>query len=218
MERIKKEELTGNSKIHIIYGSIIMLMSISFTITLLTMKETYKSAAGSMPEMPSAMVQGDAKNMQAPTAKDPNMPPGGAGGMPPFVKQMVQKYKTALEKNPKDIEALTGLGNMYYDSGQYPKAIDNYLKIVEIEPKNTNVQSDLGTSYFYTNDFKNAEIHLKKAIEADGKNLNALYNLGVVFRDQGKKDEAKKYWEQMKPLVQGDEQKKKLEDEINKLK
>lgn len=193
MERIKKEEpLKPSAKIHIIYGSIIIFMSIAFTVTLLTMQSSYKSVGGGMPA-------------------------GGSGGMPPFVKQMVQKYKSALEKNPKDVEALTGLANMYYDSGQYPKAITYYEKIVTIEPKNSNVQSDLGTSYFYTKDYEKAIEHFNKAIEVDKKNLNARYNLGVAYKDQGKKDLAKKTWEEMKGFLTTDEEKKRLETSINAL-
>lgn len=212
MERIKKEEpLKPSTKLHVIYGSIIIFMSIAFTVTLLTMQSTYKSGVqspeGAPPmsgEMPPAMAGG-------------GMPTGGAGGMPPFVKQMVQKYKDAIAKNPKDVEALSGLANMYYDSGQYPKAITYYEKILEVEPKNTNVQSDLGTSYFYTKEYDKAIEHFNKAIEADKKNLNARYNLGVAYKDQGKKDLAKKAWEEMKPFLTTDEEKKRLESSISAL-
>ncbi|MFN8673231.1 MAG: tetratricopeptide repeat protein [Candidatus Sericytochromatia bacterium] len=216
MERIKKEELNPVAKLHIIYGSIIMFLCIAFSVTLLTMKGMYKSD-NINENSPPPMVQGDAKNMQTPSNMGSGAS-GAGGGMPPFIKQMVQKYKDALAKNPKDTEALTGLANMYYDSGQYPKAIEHYKKVIEIDEKNSNVQSDLGTAYFYTKDLKNAEVHLKKALEFDEKNLNARYNLGVVYKELGKKDEAKKSWEAMKPYLANEEQKKKIEAEINSLK
>lgn len=213
MERIKKEEpLKPSAKIHIIYGSIIIFMSIAFTVTLLTMQSSYKSVGGGMPEGSTSM-----GGEMPPAMGTGGMPAGGSGGMPPFVKQMVQKYKSALEKNPKDVEALTGLANMYYDSGQYPKAITYYEKIVTIEPKNSNVQSDLGTSYFYTKNYEKAIEHFNKAIEVDKKNLNARYNLGVAYKDQGKKDLAKKTWEEMKGFLTTDEEKKRLEASISAL-
>lgn len=220
MERIKKEnQLDPVAKLHIIYGSIIMFMSVAFIVTLVTMKNTYKGGNETMAQAPP-MMQGDAAAMEQGAAMDPasagQIKPG-SGGMPPFVKKMVDDYKAAIEKNPKDTKALVGLANMYYDSGQYTKAIDYYEKMVEIEPNNSNVRADLGTCYFYTNVFDKAISHLKKSIESDPSNLNARYNLGIVYKNQNKIAEAKAEWEGMKPYVKTDEEKKKLDSVIENL-
>src|SRR5437867_139145 len=53
--------------------------------------------------------------------------PGGAG-MPPQIMQMVQSYKAALAKNPNDLDANIGLGNLDFDSGQWSDAIERYTR------------------------------------------------------------------------------------------
>jgi cytochrome c-type biogenesis protein CcmH/NrfG len=215
MERIQKDnQLDPISKLHIIYGTIIMIMSVSFAVTILTMKSTYKS---NMEQMPTSEISQQAQVPEDhPTeAANQGMPSGG--GMPPFLKKMVEGYKSDLAKNPKDTKALLGLANMYYDSGQYPKAIDYYEKAITVEPKNSNAQADLGTCYFYSNIKDKAITHLKIAIDLDPTNLNARYNLGIVYKNDGKIDQARKEWELMKSYLKTDEEKKKLDSILENL-
>jgi len=212
MERIKKEEkLNPSAKLHIIYGSIIMVMSVTFSVTLMTMNSTYKNKQG-MPEMPPAMTEpagGEAGG---------GMPSGAGGGMPPMVKKMVQDFKDAIAKNPKDTKALLGLANMYYDSGQYQKAITYYEQAVAVDEKNSSALSDLGTCYFYQKENEKAAKNFTLAIKVDEKNLNARYNLGLVYKAEGKKEEAKKEWEEMMKLLTTPEEKQKLQAIIDGLK
>lgn len=226
MERLQKgNRLDPIAKLHIVYGTIIMIMSVAFIVTLVTMKSTYKgegtaSAQGEIPPVAN-MQQGDSNvNTNLPPA-DPAATQGilkpGAGGMPPFLKKQIEGYKSALIKNPKDTKALVGLANMYYDSGQYPKAIVYYEKMVEIDPKNANARADLGTCYFYTNVLDKASFHLKKAVEDEPSNLNARYNLGIVYKNQGKISDAKAEWEAMKPYLKTEAEKKKLDSILENL-
>ncbi len=220
MKRIKKEnQLDPVTKLHVVYGTIIMIMSVAFIVTIITMKDVYKGDGTSASEVATQIAQGE----QAPSI-DPasqGMVKPGSGGMPPMVKKMIDGYKSTLIKNPKDKDALIGLANMYYDSGQYTKAIVYYEKIVEVDPKNANARADLGTCYFYTNVFDKATFHLKKAVQDEPANLNARYNLGIVYKNQGKISEAKTEWEAMRPYLKTDDEKKKLEsiiENINKSK
>ncbi len=219
MERTtKQEKLNPVARLHIMYGTIIMFMSLAFIITLLTMKSSYKngfdSSSVGQNQISAQMPEGHPDVNSAPTQTG-GMPSGG--GMPPFLKKMLDTYKGALKKNPNDIQALSGLGNMYYDSGQYPKAIEYYEKILKIDSKNSNVRADLGTCYFYIEKTDDALKNLKLAIEQDPKNLNARYNLGIVYKTKGNIAEAKKEWEAMKPFLKTDEEKQKLQSVLDNL-
>jgi tetratricopeptide (TPR) repeat protein len=224
MEReTKKEGLNPVARLHIIYGSIILFMALAFIITLTTVQASYKNmlaqvaANGGQPvagqQMPEGHPEVGGQEGQQPAAG--GMPAGA--GMPPFVKKMVEGYKTALAKNPKDLDALNGLANMYYDSGQYSKAIDYYEKIVSIDGNNSNVRADLGTCYFYTQVPDKAIKNLSIALEHNPENLNARYNLGIVFKTQGKISEARKQWEAMMPYLKTPEEKQKLQSVIDQL-
>jgi tetratricopeptide (TPR) repeat protein len=225
MERANKtERLNPVAKLHIIYGSVIVFMSLAFIITLTTMNSTYKNMLGQMSANGGAPVAAGQIPENHPDvggqAQPADAASGGmpaAGGMPPFLKKMLDTYKTALAKNPNDVEALTGLGNMYYDSGQYPKAIDYYEKILVVDPKNSNVRADLGTCYFYSNIPDKAIKNLTIALEANPSNVNARYNLGIVYKTQGKVSEARKQWEAMKPYLKTEEEKQKLQSVIDQL-
>src|SRR6267378_1211536 len=80
---------------------------------------------------------------------------GGMGGgapqrMPPQIMQMVQGYKAALAKNPKDLEALIGLANLEFDSGQWERAIEYYSRALAIDSKNADVRVDRAIAYHAT--------------------------------------------------------------------
>ena len=113
-------------------------------------------------------------------------PAGGAPQrMPPQIMQMVQDYKAALAKNPNDLEALIGLANLEFDSGQWEKAIEYYSRALTIDSKNADVRVDRAIAYHATgrNDLAKKELLLVTRERPTLK--NAWLNLGVVNRDLG---------------------------------
>ncbi|GIW22776.1 MAG: hypothetical protein KatS3mg068_1783 [Candidatus Sericytochromatia bacterium] len=203
MERKKQENnINPVNKLHVIYGSIIIFLCLSFSISIFTLKNSYEKI----------LEENNISFNKNETKENAN-----TSGMPPFVKKMFDEYKTALEKNPNDIKALVGLGNMYYDSGQYQKAIEYYEKAIKINPNDSNVLTDLGTCYFNTEQNQKAIKYYEKAIKNDPNHLNARFNIGFVYKTINKKDLAKKYWEEMYKMLKDDEQKKKLKSMIDEL-
>lgn len=209
MERRKKEiSINSTSKIHIIYVTIIALIGISSGITIFTMKHSYEDILkqnGLSLNKDDVHANVDMNNASA------------SGGMPPFLKKILEETKAALEKDPNDLKALTDLANMYYDSGQYSKAIEFYERATKVAPNDINILTDLGTSYFNTEQNEKAIEMYKKAIEKDPKHINAKFNLGYVYKTINKKDLAKKYWEDMYKMLTDVEQKKKLRSMIDEL-
>jgi len=95
------------------------------------------SAVG--PRAESGMPQGPADIMAGATGG----PEGGAPqSMPAPVMQMVQGYKQALAKNPQDKDALIGLANLEFDSGQWEHAIEYYSRALAIDGQNADVRVD----------------------------------------------------------------------------
>src|SRR5271157_964199 len=93
------------------------------------------------------------------------------GASPEMLAQAAQPLLAKLQANPKDFDALTQLGNLYYDGRAYTQAIEYYNKAIE---------------------------EFQKSLVIRPNNANTLFNLGIV-KWQGKKDPAGAVvaWEQL---------------------
>jgi cytochrome c-type biogenesis protein CcmH/NrfG len=96
---------------------------------------------------------------------------------------LLEKLKT----DPNNPELLTNVGNIYYDTQQYPTAIDLYHRALKAQPSNAAVRTDMATAYWYIGDADGAITELNKALTYQPDNANTLFNLGIV-KWQGKMD------------------------------
>jgi cytochrome c-type biogenesis protein CcmH/NrfG len=62
-------------------------------------------------------------------------PAGGA--------QMIAGLEARLSQNPRDLEALIGLGRLYLQMGQMPKAIEFYKRALEVDNNNVSALSGM---------------------------------------------------------------------------
>jgi cytochrome c-type biogenesis protein CcmH/NrfG len=95
-----------------------------------------------------------------------------------------------LEKLQSDLnnaELLASIGNVYYDTQQYPIAISYYHEALKLQPANTDVRTDMARAYWYTGDADTAMVEFKKSLSYQPNMPNTLFNLGIV-EWQGKMD------------------------------
>jgi cytochrome c-type biogenesis protein CcmH/NrfG len=92
-----------------------------------------------------------------------------------------------LRSDPNNAELLANIGNVYYDTQQYPTAIDYYQRALKVTPENTSVRTDLGTALWYMGDADGAIHEFNRALQSEPNKSNALFNLGIV-KWQGKMD------------------------------
>jgi cytochrome c-type biogenesis protein CcmH/NrfG len=57
--------------------------------------------------------------------------------------QMIMALEARLSQNPRDLEALVGLGRIYLQTGQVPKAIEFYKRALEIDGTNVSALSGM---------------------------------------------------------------------------
>jgi len=138
--------------------------------------------------------------------------------MPPQIMQMVQDYKAALAKNPNDLEALIGLANLEFDSGQWDKAIEYYSRALTIDSKNADVRVDRAIAYHATGKNDIARKELLQVTRERPTHKNAWLNLGVVNRDLGDRAEAIRAWERFLELDPQGEHAASVRQEIANLK
>ncbi len=92
-----------------------------------------------------------------------------------------------LKADPNNAGLLASIGNVYYDTQQFPTAIDYYQRALKVEPANAGVRTDMATAYWYTGDADTAIAEFQKSLSYEPNKANTLFNLGIV-EWQGKMD------------------------------
>lgn len=111
----------------------------------------------------------------------------------------------ALEKeviaHPDNTEAWIHLGNHYFDTENFAKAIAAYKKSLALKPDNADVLTDLGIMYRRSGAPRDAITSFDQAIAVDPNHATARFNRGVVFlSDLQDSAEAIRTWEELVKL------------------
>lgn len=113
------------------------------------------------------------------------------GGPQPglFDEQQAKALGNILSKDPRNVQANTQLGNLYFDAGRYADAVGPYRAAFSGDARNVNLSTDLGTALWYSGKPDEAIAQFAKSLELDPTHPQTLFNLGIVKRD-GKQDPA----------------------------
>lgn len=144
------------------------------------------------------------------------MPTGGA--MPAEVMELIQKYHAALAQNPDDIQAHVGLGNLFFDSGQWAKAAEHYAEALKRDAKNADVRVDMAIAFHNVGDDARARQELERVTKENPQHKNAWFNLGVVAGAAGDKATNIRAWEQYLKIDPNGERSAGVRDELARLK
>jgi tetratricopeptide (TPR) repeat protein len=130
----------------------------------------------------------------------------------------IENYKEILRKDPNNLQALIGIGNLYYDTKQDLPAIENYQKALALDPSNVNVRTDMAVCFRRKGDPDRAIEELKKAISMDPRHVQSRYNLGVILiHDKNDLAGGLKAWEALLENVPDYPYRDQLRAEITKL-
>jgi cytochrome c-type biogenesis protein CcmH/NrfG len=132
--------------------------------------------------------QGGGRPPAAPAAAAaPASAGGGQPAPPPLDESRASALKVTAQQNPSDAVTRVQLGNMYFDAGRFPEAVDWYQQALKINPKDVNASTDLGISFYYMNDPDKALAQFDTSLAIDPKHAKTLLNVGIV-RAFGKQD------------------------------
>lgn len=95
--------------------------------------------------------------------------------------ERIRALEQATARNPNNVEAWTQLGNLYFDTNRYEKAIMAYKKSLELNPNNANVLTDMGVMYRRSGRPGEAVKAFDKAIEVDPFHEASRFNKGIVL-------------------------------------
>lgn len=112
--------------------------------------------------------------------------------------KMALDLEQRVSGNPQDTEAWVHLGNVYFDTDQFPKAIDAYEKSLALKPDNPDVWTDLGIMYHRDGRPQKAIACFDQAMVVDPKHEHARFNKGIVLiHDLEDQTGAIKAWEEL---------------------
>ncbi len=126
--------------------------------------------------------------------------PDSANGPPLTAEQgeQIAALEAQTRQNPEDIEALTSLGHLYFDTDQPVKAIEVYEKSLALDDTRPDVWTDLGVMYRRNGNPQKAVETFEKALQLKPDHQIALFNRGVVLmHDLNDPAGAIKSWEEL---------------------
>jgi Flp pilus assembly protein TadD len=103
-----------------------------------------------------------------------------------------KQYQTVLTKDPKNLDALSNLGVVYFRTGKIRSAESTLKKALAIAPNDDFVLTTLGIVHYRQSKFDDALKELRKAIEINPNSATAHNYLGITASQKGRQQEAEK--------------------------
>lgn len=123
---------------------------------------------------------------------------GQAAAMTEQQNHAITTLEAEVTAHPDRFESWTRLGNLYFDSGQYTKAIKAYTKSLELHAGNADIWTDLGVMYRRTKQPEKAIESFDKAISMNPQHEISRMNKGIVLMyDLGDTEGAIQAWEEL---------------------
>jgi lipoprotein NlpI len=102
----------------------------------------------------------------------------------------ISHYETAAKLKPDASWIARNLGLAYADDGQWPRALQAYIKGLEFAPHDAGLLTDAGLAWERTGDHEQAIASYRAALQEDADFGRAHNNLGEILWKIGKQEEA----------------------------
>jgi len=101
-----------------------------------------------------------------------------------------QGYQQALEGEPKNLQAISGLARVYTDMGKDERALETFARALKEHPKESALWFALGEHYKSRKDWAEASKSYYQAHKLDPENRRYMQWLGFALASAGQHDEA----------------------------
>ena len=105
----------------------------------------------------------------------------------------MKEFQRAIELNPGYVTALYQYAFFLSTMGQHPEAIALAGQALELDPLSPVVSYRAGRVYFQARDYARATEQFRRILELNPSDPLGLYGLGLVYRAQGRPDQAIPY-------------------------
>ncbi len=131
----------------------------------------------------------------------------GAGGAPPNaspnpmddVRRQIDTLKAAIERDPRNADALVKLGGMYMAAAKYPEAIGYFERALAIREE-PNVLIDAGICFKETGQLDKALAAFRRSSVLAPDQWQTLFNEAIVLGEMRRFDEAKAIGAKLKAM------------------
>jgi tetratricopeptide (TPR) repeat protein len=107
-------------------------------------------------------------------------------------KEAMEEYRAALAANPTDEKTICRLGDIDAEKGNIPQAYAEYSKAVELQPADADATLGLANVLIEMNQQDKALTLLEQTIQMDPGNATAHYRLGMLYRKNGRLEDAQR--------------------------
>lgn len=144
-----------------------------------------------------------------------SLPTASPSASPTIDLAAVNAYMQRIASNPKDVEALQGLSDLYYEAADYTSATDFLDRVLAIDPSNVRALLGLGAAAFNSGDSASAETAWKKVVSIDPKSVEAHYDLGFLYLNLNDLAAVKREWQLVVELDPGSEVAKNVQSHLD---
>ncbi len=116
-----------------------------------------------------------------------------------YLSDAITEFNEVVESDAPDEEkaiALTYIGIIYDDRGEYNKAIEYYRRALPYDRRNPLIYRNMSLAYRHQKDYQKADEIISKALSMDPKNVKNIMLFGNILFEQGKYKEAKSQYEE----------------------
>jgi len=106
---------------------------------------------------------------------------------PPLDTARLKQLEETVKSDPKNLAALTELGGMQSEQGNFNEAVKWYKQAVDGDPKNIEMRNYLGEALFQADRVEESLATFKGTLDINPTHPEALFDYGYVLL-QGKKD------------------------------
>jgi tetratricopeptide (TPR) repeat protein len=139
--------------------------------------------------------------------------------------QAIELFEKAIELDPANVDLKVGLASCYVfgkgmtgDAQQTMKGVQQLLQIVQADSTNMKAQLMLGIAGVVSTQYDKAIQRLQTVILKQPENLEAISWLADAYADKGDKENAVKWYNAGKKLVNNPEYSREIDERIKMLK
>lgn len=106
-------------------------------------------------------------------------------GARPEQQQRADELRTLIQEDSTNVQARIALGDVLYDTGNWPDAIVEYRAALRMDSTRVEALVDLGVCYYNLGFSDEAQRHFELALAKDPQQTVALFNMGIIHERRG---------------------------------